>query len=170
VGMDNEESVESLQANADVVAMLESIRSAVAIGVGLVTEEHVAEEMRVRLNPMLFVVGTPRTYTALNGETIDGESIDLFARSMCRWAFSKAYPGTGSIGTGIGCTIPRTIPAEMVRGGTPPAGKARTILVGHPGGTLEVEACVDESGLKVVRATLARTARILMEGTAFVRG
>ena len=119
VGIDNEEGIESLQANAGVVAMLESIRSVVATAVGLVTGGNIAEEMRVRVNPFVLVVGTARTYTALSDETIDGESIDLFSRCMCRWAFSKAYPASGAIGTGVGCTIAGTIPAEMVRGGAP---------------------------------------------------
>jgi 2-methylaconitate cis-trans-isomerase PrpF len=170
VGMDNEEGIESLQANAEIVAMLESIRSVVAAEVGLVTGGNIDEELRVRVNPFVMVVGSPRTYTALNGETINGDSTDLFSRCETRWAFSKAYPGTGSAGTGIACTIAGTIPAEMVRGGAPRSGHVRRIRVGHPGGTLEVEAGIDcTDGLKVIRASLARTARILMEGTAFVR-
>jgi 2-methylaconitate cis-trans-isomerase PrpF len=170
VGMDNEEGIESLQANRKVVAMLESIRTIVATTLGLVSGKDVEEELRVRINPFVFVVGVPRSYVALNGEPIEGDSTDLFSRSETRWAFSKAYPGTGSIGTGVACSIPGTIPAEMVRAGPPRSGQVRTIRIGHPGGTLEVQAGTDFArGIKVRRATIARTARILMEGTAFVR-
>ena len=169
VGMDNTVGVEELQANSELVALLESIRSVVAVETGLVPKEQVDEEMKVRVNPLLFVVGTPRSYTTLNGEVVDGEITDLFSRSMARFAFSKTYPATGSIGTGVGCVLKGTIPAEAVRGGHPPAGFTRKIRVGHPSGTLEVEAGVSEDGREVIKAVVGRTARVLMEGTAFIR-
>lgn len=171
VGMDNTVGVEELQANNELVALLEAIRSVVSVETGLVVaKENVDEEMKVRVNPLLFVVGTPRSYTTLNGEAIEGEVTDLFSRSLARWAFSKTYPATGSIGTGVACVLPGTIPAEAVRRGAPKAGEARKIRVGHPSGTLEVVAAVSEGGREVIRAEVGRTARVLMEGIAFVRG
>jgi len=168
VGMDHTEGIESLQADQEVVARLEAIRSAVSRHVGWVTED-VDYEMKVRMNPLLFVVGTPRSYRTLNGDPIDGDSTDLFSRSIARWEFSKAYPGTGSVGTGVACTVTGTIPAEMVRGGAPMPGETRQIRVGHPSGTLVVEAGISREGLQVIRGSVGRTARILMEGVAFVR-
>lgn len=170
VGMDYTEDIESLQANNEILTMLESIRSAVARHVGFVTE-NVDYEMKVRMNPLLFVVGTPRQYTTLNGKVIEAESFDLFSRSFARWEFSKAYPGTGSIGTGVACTVAGTIPAEAVRGGAPTVGEARKIRVGHPSGILVVDAAVSNEGgeLKAIRGSVGRTARVLMEGVAFVR-
>jgi len=169
VGMDNTLGVEELQANNELVALLEAIRSVAAAETGLVPREKVDEEMRVRVNPLLFIVGTPRNYSTLNGEAIDEGVTDLFSRSIARWAFSKTYPATGSIGTGVACVLPGTIPAEAVRGGAPAAGEVRKIRVGHPSGTLEVVAGVSEGGREVVRAEVGRTARVLMEGTAFIR-
>ncbi len=170
VGMDNTEDIESLQANDEIVARLEAIRSAVALATGLVAG-NVDQEMKIRMNPLLFVVGTPRDYETLNRERIEAGATDLFSRSIARWAFSKAYPATGSIGTGVACTVPGTIPAEMVRGGAPAPGEARKVRVGHPSGTLVVDAgiALEDGRLAVIRGSVGRTARVLMEGTAFVK-
>lgn len=171
VGLDHAKGIEEVQADRSVLERLEAIRAVVALELGLATREKLEETMRVKLNPMLFVVGTPRAYTALNGETIEAEASDLFARGFNRWAFSKAYPTTGSIGTSVACVLPGTIPSELVRGGPPPEGEARQVRIGHPGGTMTIEAAVSkEGGLRVTRAVVGRTARLLMEGTAFVRG
>ncbi|HEX2922844.1 MAG TPA: PrpF domain-containing protein, partial [Chloroflexota bacterium] len=170
VGMDNTEDIESLQANQEIVAKLEAIRAVVALETGLVSRDvDIDRELRRRVNPLMFIVGTPRDYDALNGEHIDAGNTDIFARSLARWAFSKTYPATGSIGTGVACTVAGSIPAEVVRGGPPARGETRSVRIGHPSGTLVTEAGISADGQLVIRGSVGRTARVLMEGTAFVR-
>ena len=170
VGLDHTQSLEALQSDRAALERLESIRAVIALEFGLATREKLEEIMRVKLNPTLFILGTPRDYTAVNGEHIEAESTDLFARCFNRWAFSKAYQTTGSTGTGVASVLPGTIASELVRGGPPRDGEARQVRIGHPGGTMSVEAAISKrGGLIVTRATVGRTARLLMEGTAFVR-
>jgi len=172
VGLDHEKSLAELQADPEVVKRLEAIRAVVSAELDFIKGENAAEDLQVSMNPLLFVIGKPRTYKAINGLTVKGSETDLFARSIARSAFSKTYPGSGSIATGVICGIPGTIPAEMLPGGVNPFGEPYAIRVGHPSGTLKVEACVQKDqkqGFQVISTNVGRTARILMEGDAYVR-
>ncbi|MHB8772881.1 MAG: PrpF domain-containing protein [Syntrophales bacterium] len=171
VGMDHAQDVVALQGDRALVAALEKIRETVARELGLIEGDDVAEELLVAVNPLLFIVGRPRDYRTLAGETVAGHGFDLFARSITRAAFSKAYPGSGSIATGVGSGLPGTIPAEMA-GGVPDTGAPYRIRVGHPGGVLETSTAIrhdPQKGYVVDSAVVGRTARVLMEGVAFIR-
>lgn len=172
VGMDDERGIVELQNDQDVVVRLEKIRAVVAAEIGFIKGDTAAEDLLVKVNPLLFVVGKARSYQTLLGNRVEGRDFDLFARSITRAQFSKAYPGTGSIGTVVSCGIKGTVSSEVLPEGSPPMGKPYKIKVGHPGGILEVNAWLEstkEGGIKANSAVLGRTARLLMEGTAYVR-
>jgi 2-methylaconitate cis-trans-isomerase PrpF len=171
IGMDHEKDVVALQNDRGVVSVLEIIRETVARELGVIKAENAAEELLVLVNPLLFIVGKPRSYKTLSGNDVEGNTFDLFARSITRAAFSKAYPGSGSIATGVSCGIPGTIASEMLRG-LPKMGSPYTIRVGHPGGILAMDTVIRQDSQKnyaVDSAVVGRTARVLMEGVAFIR-
>jgi 2-methylaconitate cis-trans-isomerase PrpF len=172
VGMDDERGIVDLQNDKDVVARLEKIRAAVSAEIGFIKGDTAAEDLMVKVNPLLFVVGRPRSYQTLIGNTVEGKDFDLFARSITRAQFSKAYPGTGSIGTAVSCGIKGTVSSEMLLEGPPPMGKPYKVRVGHPGGILQVSAWLEIAkggDIKANSAVVGRTASLLMEGTAYVR-
>src|SRR5207248_2163960 len=78
VGLDDDASVVALQAKADVVARLEAIRTVVAREVGLIGPTSSPDELMVRVNPLLMIVGSARPYVALDGTMIEAASTDLF--------------------------------------------------------------------------------------------
>jgi 2-methylaconitate cis-trans-isomerase PrpF len=171
IGMDHEKDVVALQSDRDVVSALEKIRETVARELGVIKAEDRAEELLVLVNPLLFIVGKPRSYKTLSGHYVEGNSFDLFARSITRAAFSKAYPGSGSIATGVSCGIPGTISSEMLSD-VPNMGLPYTVRVGHPGGILEIDTMMQQDSQRnyiVDSAVAGRTARVLMEGVAFIR-
>jgi 2-methylaconitate cis-trans-isomerase PrpF len=171
VGMDHEQDVVALQNDRSVVSRLEKIRETVALELGVIGAKNVAEELLVAVNPMLFIVGKPRSYKTLSGTEVAKDAFDLFARSITRSAFSKAYPGSGSIATGVSCGIPGTISAEILRD-VPRMESPYAVRVGHPGGILEMETVIQQDSRKnyvVESAVVGRTARVLMEGVAFIR-
>ncbi len=171
IGMDHEKDVVALQNDRGIVSTLEKIRETVALELGVIKVENAAEELLVLVNPLLFIVGKPRSYKTLSGNIVEGNRFDLFARSMTRAAFSKAYPGSGSIATGVSCGIPGTISAEML-GDLPKMGSPYAVRVGHPGGILEMETVIRQDSRKkyvVDSAVVGRTARVLMEGVAFIK-
>ncbi len=172
VGLDHLKSLAEIQADHQVVSRLESIRAIVAEELDYIKGENAAENLLISMNPLLFIMGTPRSYQAINGERIDGEKMDLFARSITRALFSKTYPGSGSIATAVSCGIPNTITSQLLSGGNKPSGEPYGIRVGHPSGTLDVHATVkfdDKQHIFATSAVIGRTARILMEGKAFIK-
>jgi 2-methylaconitate cis-trans-isomerase PrpF len=171
VGIDPLTGVEELQANRALIERLESIRAAVSRDIGFITEGDVVEEMKVRVNPLLFAVAPPTTYKALNNIRVDAADHDILSRSMARRAFSKAHPGTGSIGTSVACGIEGTIAQEAYRGKAV-RGKPYSVRIGHPGGHLEVRAKLDAISNQppmLESAILGRTARVIMDGRAYLK-
>jgi 2-methylaconitate cis-trans-isomerase PrpF len=170
VGIDPLTGVEELQADRALIDRLEAIRAAVSRDIGFVTED-VEEEMKVRVNPLLFAVAPPTTYKALNNVVVGEEDHDILSRSMARRAFSKAHPGTGSIGTSVACGIEGTIAHEAYRG-TAARGKSYSVRIGHPGGHLEVRAKLDAKSNRppeLQSAIIGRTARVIMDGFAYLK-
>jgi 2-methylaconitate cis-trans-isomerase PrpF len=172
LGMDHELDIVSLQGDSQVVANLEAIRAVIADDLGYITGPNATNELLVKVNPLLQVVGPPRDYQNLNQQDIPGGEYDLFARSITRGLFSKAYPGSGSSATGVAAGIPGTIVAEASAGGPRPVGESYSLRIGHPSGVLEVKAKVDlaeVNDVKVAQAEIGRTGRVLMDGMAHVR-
>jgi 2-methylaconitate cis-trans-isomerase PrpF len=171
VGIDPLTGVEELQATTALIDRLEAIRATVSRDIGFITQGDVAEEMKVRVNPLLFAVAPPTTYKALNNVTVNENDHDILSRSMARRAFSKAHPGTGSIGTAVACGIEGTIAQEAYRGSAE-RGKFYSVRIGHPGGHLEVRAKLDALSNKppmLESAVLGRTARVIMDGSAYLK-
>ena len=170
VGIDPLTGVEELQADRALIDRLEAIRATVSRDIGFVTDD-VEEEMKVRVNPLLFAVAPPTTYRALNNVVVGEEDHDILSRSMARRAFSKAHPGTGSIGTSVACGIEGTIAQEAYRGRSE-RGKSYSVRIGHPGGHLEVRAKLDALSNQppvLESAIIGRTARIIMDGMAYLK-
>jgi 2-methylaconitate cis-trans-isomerase PrpF len=170
VGIDPQTGVEELQANTALVDRLEAIRATVSRDIGFVTED-VEQEMKVRVNPLLFAVSPPVSFKALNNERVDASDHDILARSIARRAFSKAYPGTGSIGTSVACGLAGTIAHEAFRG-TSRRGETYSVRIGHPSGRLEVRTRLDPISNKppvLESAIVGRTARVIMDGTAYLK-
>jgi hypothetical protein len=171
VGIDSLTGVEELQADRALIERLENIRATVSRDIGFLAEGDVAEEMKVRVNPLLFAVAAPTTYKALNNVVVRQDEHDILSRSMTRRAFSKAHPGTGSIGTAVASGIEGTIAHEAYRGKTQ-RGENYSVRIGHPGGHLEVRAKLSplsNAQPALESAIIGRTARVLMDGRAYLR-
>ncbi|MBN1317724.1 MAG: hypothetical protein JXA42_19730, partial [Anaerolineales bacterium] len=97
------------------------------------------------------------------GRKVDAEKVDFVARLLFMLKMHKAYAVTGTVCTGAAAKIPGTIVYEAARKET----RDRVLtLIGHPAGVIDVEAEV--KNLKLVQASVGRTARRIMEGTVFV--
>ena len=77
----------------------------------------------------------------------------------------KAFAVSGSIALAAACKIPNTIPNLLVN-----EPKNNMVVIGHPSGTIPVEIFIDknESDYSVVKGSIGRTARRIMEGYALV--
>jgi 2-methylaconitate cis-trans-isomerase PrpF len=170
IGMDVQVSIYDMQADTGLVGRLEAVRKTVSDRIGFITGPDADEHLRISTNPLIFAVAPPVSYSATNAVSVDADEIDLFSRSLARFEFSKAYPGSGAAGTSVAVGIPGTLAFEAARDVGQGAGPY-SVRVGHPGGVLEVaaEIAVDGTEIDVRQALVGRTARLLMDGKAFIR-
>lgn len=166
LGLDLTRPLDQLQNDAGLLNRLDAMRSAVLIQFGVATPETAADIIRRSMNPLVHILDAPKPYCSLNGHDINAESHDLLARSYARRAFSKAFPGTGAIGTAIGSRITGTLAQQYGRNAVEQA----VIRIGHASGSLSVGTAISEINqkIRVERALIGRTARVLMEGTAYL--
>jgi 2-methylaconitate cis-trans-isomerase PrpF len=170
IGMDVQASIYDMQADTGLVGRLEAVRKAVSAQIGFIVGPDADEQLRISTNPLIFAVAPALTYQATNSIGIRSTEYHLFSRSLARFEFSKAYPGSGAAGTAVAAGIPGTLVHEAV-GEIGQGSGAYDLRVGHPGGVLEVaaEVSVGAGAVRVKKALIGRTARLLMDGKAYIR-
>lgn len=164
LGLDLTCPLDRLQGDKDLLDRLDMIRAAVMLKLKMAEPETVMETIRRSLNPLVQILARPQYYKDLAGQEITAESHDLLSRSYSRRAFSKAFPGTGAIGTALGTFTAGTLAECFGQNAASPS----QMRIGHPGGCLTVDVTVSETGgqLHIAKASIGRTARVLLEGTA----
>ena len=107
----------------------------------------------------------PTAQRSSAGVDIDKHRIDVLARIGSMGKLHHAFTGTGSIALAVAAALPGTVVSELAR--TLPGVPTR---IGHASGVMAVGAALEREGntWRVDRAVMSRSARRLMEGTAFV--
>lgn len=141
------------------LAMLEAIRVAGALRMGLVdSPEQAAARQHT---PKVAFVAPPQGYVASSGKPVDVQDIDLLVRAVSMGKLHHAMMGTAAVAIGTAAAIPGTL-VNLAAGGEPRS----AVRFGHPSGTLRVGAEARQEGgeWKVTKAIMSRSARVLMEG------
>ena len=119
--------------------------------------------------PFLVLVASPADYDTYTGQYVAKEDTDIVVRCSVMLSIVKAFPGTGTCCTGNAARIKGSLVYEMLS----PESRAKEVLsIGHPTGTIQVTSIVeDDSGElpKMKKVSFIRTARVLMDGTTYVR-
>ena len=115
--------------------------------------------------PKVAVVGPPRSYECANQKRVADHEIDLVSRITAMKRIHKAYPVTGAIPTAAAMKIEGSVVEEVARGL-----KADEVRIGHPSGIIRVESKTRCDGSRLVfeSCIIGRTARMLMDGVAFI--
>ena len=151
-----------IEADAEgLLDILEDIRRTGAIRMGLAT----SKESASLAIPKVCMVGTASTYTEIQGRVIEGTSIDIVARTKALSAIHKAYAVTGGIATATAALIPGTVVNDVV---SEESKRTKTVTLGHPSGTFTFNIDIDTERLSVAKAGVARTARPIMDGIAYI--
>jgi len=140
-GLTGRETPDEIGAIPGLLARLERVRLAAADRIGVKGSPAV---------PKLALVGPPL-----------GDDADLTARGLSMQVPHRAYPVTVGVATAAAACIAGTVVAGVCR---PTAGVVR---IGHPEGVMAVAVEVN-LGPVVVRASLERTARRIVEGFALL--
>jgi 2-methylaconitate isomerase len=141
------------------LAKFETIRAYGAVRMGLISE--VKEAVGRQHTPKVAFVAPASSYTASSGKAVSSVDIDLLVRALSMGKLHHAMMGTAAVAIGAAAAVPGTL-VNLAAGG----GARQSVRFGHPSGTLRVGAeAICQGGLwTITKASMSRSARILMEG------
>ena len=162
LGLTGLELQDDINNDADRLAQFETIRAIGAMKMGLITD--LAEAETRQHTPKIAFVTQASDYIASSGKAVSAEDIDIAVRALSMGKLHHAMMGTAAVAIGAAAAVPGTIVNEAAGGG-----ERAFVRFGHPSGTLRVgaEAAQTASGWIATKASMSRSARVLMEG--FVR-
>ena len=165
IGHTGTELQDAINSDPKVLAKFETIRAHGAVRMGLI--KHIDEAAKRQHTPKVAFVAKPSSYVSSSGKQVGTGDVDLLVRALSMGKLHHAMMGTAAVAIGTAAAIPGTL-VNLAAGG----GARNAVRFGHPSGTLRVGAeATQEGGDWVVKkASMSRSARILMEGWVRVPG
>ncbi|MGA6097162.1 2-methylaconitate cis-trans isomerase PrpF [Stutzerimonas marianensis] len=165
VGFKGTELQDAINGHPETLAMFESIRAQGAIRMGLI--ESAEQAAKRQHTPKVAFVAKPADYLSSSGKTVHAEEVDLLVRALSMGKLHHAMMGTAAVAIATAASVPGTL-VNLAAGG----GDRSEVVFGHPSGTLRVgaEARQVDGNWTVLKASMSRSARILMEGWVRVPG
>ncbi|MFV0491158.1 MAG: 2-methylaconitate cis-trans isomerase PrpF family protein [Pseudorhodobacter sp.] len=162
LGKDGTEHPEAIEADKATMEKLEAIRCQASIAMGIA--KTVEEAGRIPSIPKVAMVFTPRPTVTLSGTTMGPDDFDIGVRMVSIGKPHRAVPLTGALCLAVAVRTPGSLPAELAHA------TDGAIRVGHPSGTLEVDAEVQQTkdGPKATHGAVYRTTRRLFEGQVLI--
>lgn len=170
VGLTGAESPEEIDADADLLALLEGIRRAGTVAMGLAA----TPEDSPLAHPKIALVAPPAQTTLLDGTVVPVEDCDLVTRVLSMGVVHRAIPGTSALCSAAVARIPGTVVHDAVTAtvtqGSVDSPETGALRIATPSGVVTSAADVrQENGIpQVASASLFRTARPLMRGQVAV--
>ncbi|MFT3897149.1 MAG: 2-methylaconitate cis-trans isomerase PrpF [Thermomonas sp.] len=163
LGLDGTELQPAINEDRALLEKLEAIRAAGAVRMGLIGD--VSEAARRPLTPKVAFVAPPKDYVSSSGKPVHAADIALLARAISMGKLHHAMMGTASVAIATAAAVPGTLVNAAAGGGS-----RDVVRFGHPSGTLRVGAEVKQVDGQWVatKATMSRSARVLMEGAVRV--
>jgi probable AcnD-accessory protein PrpF len=165
IGYTGTELQDAINSDPKALALFETIRAHGAVRMGLI--KHIDEAAKRQHTPKVAIVAKPAAYVSSSGKQINIADIDLLVRAMSMGKLHHAMMGTAAVAIGTAAAIPGTLVSDAA------GGVARdAVRFGHPSGTLRVgaEATLVNGEWSVIKASMSRSARVLMEGWVRVPG
>ena len=161
VGVSATETPEVLEGNAEFMAVMDRIRRAAAVVMGLC---RTPEEAPLNV-PKVAAVAAPADFVDIQGQRVAATDMDILARAISMERVHRALPLTLSMCLASATHIPGTIPntvRDYVAG--PDVG------LGNPSGVIVAGAIAEAgpAGVRIERCRVIRTQRRLMEGAVLV--
>lgn len=165
IGYTGTELQDAINGDAKALAMFEAIRACGAVRMGLI--QHVDEAAARQHTPKVAFVAPPAAYASSSGKAIAAADIDLNVRALSMGKLHHAMMGTAAVAIGTAAAVAGTL-VNLAAGG----GQRTAVRFGHPSGTLRVgaEASQRNGQWSVTKASMSRSARVLMEGAVRVPG
>ena len=167
LGLTGKELPDELNADAAKLDLLEKVRGLAAVKLGLIAD-YTRSAWDTPGIPKMTFVAEADAYVTAEGKELGEDSVDLLSRMMSMQKAHPSYAMTGAMCTAAAAVIPGSIVAQVLSAGA----DTQFIRIGHPGGILECGVDYRENGaVPTIDDTFGfRTANLLMEGTATIRG
>jgi 2-methylaconitate cis-trans-isomerase PrpF len=145
----------------DKLALLESIRKAAAVAMGVASNEDDVP----RTIPKIGLISQSSSHPVLSGQTLKSSQMDIVIRFLSDTQPHRAIPLTAALTSAVAARIPGTIVEQML---APEPLMEDAITIGHASGRLQVNATMNtKNKLYPVSGTVYRTAKRLFEGETF---
>ena len=164
LGLTGIETPAEIDANREMLDLLEKIRGKTATMIGMSKDEADALKNSPAF-PMIAFVSEPQDYVDFTtGNKIRFDEVDFVSRLMYMQVTHKTYAGTGTTCTGAAAKIPGTIVNLVTHSESP------LVRIGHPAGVINIEVKTKNEGdeIKLERAAFGRTARRIMDGYVYI--
>ncbi|MCM3023187.1 2-methylaconitate cis-trans isomerase PrpF family protein [Heyndrickxia ginsengihumi] len=163
VGQEGIELPNEVNSNSELLNTLEGIRVKAGKLVGLIKEDEEVSPTTHAL-PKIAMVTNPKDFKTINGKVVKQQEVDIISRYITMGSLHRAHAVSGAMALAAAAKIEGTIPHQLI------STFQNGIKVGHPSGTLHVDATVEkrEEEWEIVSVANGRTARRLMEGYAYV--
>jgi 2-methylaconitate isomerase len=159
LGYTGTELQDAINGDPQALATFELIRAHGALRMGLI--QRLEEAAKRQHTPKVAFIAGPADYVSSSGKRIAAGEIDLLVRALSMGKLHHAMMGTAAVAVGTAAAIPGTL-VNLAAGG----GARSSVRFGHPSGTLRVgaEARQVDGQWTVAKASMSRSARVLMEG------
>ena len=160
------ESPAELDARSELMNMLEAVRCAAGVAMGLADDADAIHVSSPSI-PKIGLVAAARDCVDLSGRRHAAACGDVSARMISMGNTHRALPLTGALCLGVAAHITGTVVNRHTRAERPSAGEIRIL---QPSGVMAVGAEVEEleCGWHARRASVYRTQRRLFEGSVLV--
>ena len=165
IGYTGTELQGDINENKEALQMFETIRAYGAVRMGLI--ENIEEAEARQHTPKIAFVSKPKAYAASSGKQIGEADVDLLVRALSMGKLHHAMMGTAAVAIASASAVPGTL-VNLAAGG----GERDSVTFGHPSGTLRVGAGAQQVNGQwtATKASMSRSARVLMEGWVRVPG
>jgi len=163
IGYKGTELQGDINSDAKALEKFEAIRIAGAIKMGLINDPK--EAQMKQHTPKIAFVSPAQDFITSSGKKVKANEMDLHVRALSMQQLHHAMMGTASVAIGVAACIPGTL-VNIASGG----GEKESVTFGHPSGAIKVGATITKNTdtYIVKKASMSRSARIIMEGNVFV--
>ncbi|WP_070970037.1 2-methylaconitate cis-trans isomerase PrpF [Vibrio sonorensis] len=163
LGLTGTELQDDINGDAGLLAKFEAIRAEGALKMGLISNRE--DAVKRQHTPKIAFVSKPKSYQSSSGSRVESEQIDVLVRALSMGKLHHAMMGTAAVAIACAASVPDTL-VNIAAGG----GSKVSVVFGHPSGMLKVgaEAKQTTKGWVVKKATMSRSARMLMEGSVTI--
>lgn len=168
IGLKGTELPDELEADKQVLTLLENIRRAASVAMGI--SKNLEEAAEIRIVPFVCIISSAQDNPTLQGELIPAKDLDLTARVISNGQPHRALPLTISLCIAVASKIEGTVPHQKVKENQKTT-VPETIHLGNPSGVLAVRANVSHDaaqGWQARYGAFYRTARLLFDGRVWV--